>query len=419
MDIIIKPSSLSGKTEAIGSKSDIHRLLICAAVANEKTEIDGIFFSNDVFATLSCINALGAKTVINQNSCTVYPIEKSTECPIIDCGESGSTLRFLLPVACAVTEKAEFVGKGRLPERPIGELITAMRSGGVKFSEEKLPLKTEGKLRAGKYYIPGNISSQYISGLLMALSTVEGENEIILTSKTESVGYINMTLSTLSIFGADIKEEEGRYIVKGKNRLISPKKIRVDGDWSNAAFFLAAGAIGDKIEIDGLNINSLQGDKEIIEILQRFGADIKEENGTITVSKGKLCGCRIDLSDIPDMLPALAVVAAFAEGDTVFTGAARLRLKESDRLATVHKMITDLGGKATEFEDGLTVHGTNRGLTGGKTDGANDHRIVMAAAIAAAFCKEETVITGCQAVNKSYPTFFDDMKKLGGKADVI
>lgn len=419
MDIIIKPSSLSGKTEAIGSKSDIHRLLICAAVANEKTEIDGIFFSNDVFATLSCINALGAKTVINQNRCTVYPIEKSTECPIIDCGESGSTLRFLLPVACAVTEKAEFVGKGRLPERPIGELITAMRSGGVKFSEEKLPLKTEGKLRAGKYYIPGNISSQYISGLLMALSTVEGESEIILTSKTESVGYINMTLSTLSIFGADIKEEEGRYIVKGKNRLISPKKIRVDGDWSNAAFFLAAGAIGDKIEIDGLNINSLQGDKEIIEILQRFGADVKEENGTITVSKGKLCGCRIDLSDIPDMLPALAVVAAFAEGDTVFTGAARLRLKESDRLATVHKMITDLGGKATEFEDGLTVHGTNRGLTGGKTDCANDHRIVMAAAIAAAFCKEETVITGCQAVNKSYPTFFDDMKKLGGKADVI
>lgn len=419
MDIAITPSPLNGKTEAIGSKSDIHRLLICAAIANEKTEIDGIFFSNDVFATLSCINALGAKTVINGNCCTVYPIESVPDCPKIDCGESGSTLRFLLPVACAISKNAEFSGRGRLPERPIGELITAMRSGGVEFSEDKLPLKTNGTLSAGKYYIPGNISSQYISGLLMALCAVEGESEIILTSKTESIGYINMTVSTLSLFGAEIKAEDGRYTINGKGKLISPKKTRVDGDWSNAAFFLAAGTIGGKIEIDGLNINSCQGDKEIAEILCRFGADVKQENDKITVCKNKLRGCKIDLTNIPDMLPALAIVAAFAEGETEFTGAARLRLKESDRLATVRRMITDLGGRVTEFEDGLTVHGSCGGLIGGNTDGANDHRIVMAAAIAAAYCKEKVTITGWQAVNKSYPTFFEDMKKLGGKADVI
>ncbi len=419
MDIVITPSPLNGKTEAIGSKSDIHRLLICAAIATEKTEIEGIFFSNDVFATLSCINALGAKTVINGSCCTVYPIESVPECPVIDCGESGSTLRFLLPVTCAISKKAEFLGRGRLPKRPIGELIDAIRSSGVEFNEEKIPLKTNGKLCAGKYFIPGNISSQYISGLLMALCAVDGESEIILTSKTESAGYINMTLSTLSLFGADIKAENGHYTVKGKGKLISPKKIRVDGDWSNAAFFLAAGAIGNEIEIDGLNINSCQGDKEITEILRRFGADVKTENGNVKVSKRKLHGCEIDLSDIPDMLPALAIVASFAEGDTKFTGAARLRLKESDRLATVHKMISDLGGKATESEDGITIHGTGDGLTGGTVDGANDHRIVMAAAIAAAYCKEKVTIKGWQAVNKSYPSFFDDMKKLGGKADVI
>ena len=419
MDIILTPSPLFGAVDAIGSKSDIHRLLICAAMADSETEIDGIFFSDDVFATLSCINALGARTVINGTSCTVYPIEKPPVSPKLDCGESGSTLRFILSVAGAICENSEFTGRGRLPERPIGELVGAMRSGGVDFSSEKLPLKISGKLTPGTYKLPGNVSSQYISGLLMALCAIDGRSEIVLTSKTESIGYINMTVSTLNLFGADIKAEDGRFTVNGKGRLVSPKKLRADGDWSNAAFFLAAGAIGGDVEMFGLNKDSLQGDKKITEILRRFGAEVNESADRVHVKKGNIHGCEVDLSQLPDMLPALAVVAAFADGDTVFTGGARLRLKESDRLATVHKMITDLGGSATEFEDGITVHGTAEGLRGGKVDGANDHRIVMAAATAAAYCKEEVTIRGWQAVNKSYPTFFEDMKKLGGKADVI
>ncbi len=425
MDMILSPSPLLGTINAIGSKSDIHRSLICAAIADKETEIDGLTFSDktavsdDVAATISCIEALGAKVQQSGRSVIVYPIQTAPDFAVFDCKESGSTLRFILPVACALIKSTQFTGSGRLPQRPICELISALRSGGVTFDGEMLPFKTFKTLSAGEFYIPGNISSQYISGLMMALCAVDGKSKIILTSSAESVGYIDMTVSTLLTFGADIVVKQGEYEINGHGRLISPGKINTDGDWSNAAFFLAAGVIGGDVKIKGLNTNSVQGDKKLIDILSRFGANVDVKKDSVKTTANVLKGHDIDISQIPDLFPILAVVAAFADGETRFTGTTRLRIKESDRIATVSKMLKALGGHVEENGDEVTVYGSKSGLCGGIVDGAGDHRIVMAASIAAAFCKEEVKITGAQAVIKSYPTFFEDLKSIGGKAYVI
>ena len=281
-----------------------------------------------------------------------------------------------------------------------------------------LPFSTKGRLKPGKYLLPGNVSSQYISGLLTALCLLEGESEILLTTPLESAAYVDMTLSALSLFGAEIKAENGEYTVCGKGRFSSSEKAVADGDWSNALFFMVSGAVGGDIEIGGLSLSSVQGDKAAIELLKQFGANVEIKNDTVHIKHGNLRGCDTDISQIPDTLPALAVAAAFANGKSRFYGGKRLRLKESDRIASVCALINSLGGKAEETEDGLTVYG-NGGLKGGTVSGENDHRIVMAAAVAATGCKEKVLIKGIQAVNKSYPTFFSDFKKLGGIADVI
>lgn len=416
MDITIHPSKLNGTIKAIGSKSDIHRVIICASMAEGETVVRGIVNSKDVLATAQCIRALGASVEFNDNECIIKP-GKYAELPKLDCGESGSTLRFLLPVTAALCGGGSFTGSGRLPERPIGELVDAMTSGGVTFSADRLPLTITGKLQARTYSIPGNVSSQYISGLLMALAITPGESIIKLTSKLESSAYVDMTIDTLRRFGGEIAADGDSYIIKGKERLVSPKIIDADGDWSNSAFFLVSGAINDSVTVEGLRPDSVQGDKKQADILKEFGAKVDWNGNALTVTANKLHGSTVDLTEIPDSLPILAVMAAFSEGETHFTGGARLRLKESDRLKTVHDMITALGGKATELPDGLIVYGG--GLSGGTVDGANDHRIVMAAAIAGIHCKEPVTILGAEAVNKSYPDFFEDLKKLGGKCHVI
>ena len=418
MDINITPSPLFGKINAIGSKSDIHRLLICSAFADKKTEIRSFFCSDDINATLNCLKALGAKAEISDGKCVVTPIKKVAEYPVFDCMESGTTLRFLLPVACAVCEKASFSGRGRLPARPIEELMSAIESGGVSFSKKKLPFESEGKLNHGRFLLPGNVSSQYISGLLTALCLVEGKSEIILTTPLESSSYVDMTLSTLTLFGAEITAESGKYTVYGNGGFTSPETVTADGDWSNALFFMVAAAIKGKVEINGLSLSSAQGDKAATEILRQSGANIEIKENSIIISKGKLCAFDTDISQIPDMLPALAVLAAFAKGTSEFSGGRRLRTKESDRIASTVELLTALGGKAAETEDGIKVFG-NGELAGGTANGANDHRIVMAAATAATACKKNVIIKGAQAINKSYPTFFSDFSKLGGITNVI
>lgn len=396
MDIRISPSRLSGSIAAIPSKSDVHRLLICASLADKETRIICPSLSSDIEATAAALSALGAGISYSNGAFEVDPIKKAAAAPEIDCRESGSTLRFLLPVAATITDGARFSGRGRLPDRPISELIEALSSRGVSFSGTKLPFETKGQFSGGVVRIAGNLSSQYITGLLLALPCTENGGRIELTAPLESSPYVDMTERALDRFGVRcIRSADGWTVSQGQH-YASPGEICAEGDWSNAAFFLAAG-----VEVTGLDPQSPQGDRAIL-------AQLRE------IKRG---GAVISLASTPDSLPILAVTAALSGSATVFTNAARLRLKESDRLKSVRDMLISLGGSAIETEDGLEVIGT--GLRGGIVDSQNDHRIAMAAAVAASFAERETVIRGAEAVNKSYPSFWEDYRKLGGKADVV
>ena len=287
-----------------------------------------------------------------------------------------------------------------------------MGENGVSFSSDRLPLATSGRLRGGVYRLPGGISSQYITGLLLALPATGEDSEIILTDQLRSAAYVDITLNVLERFGITVEKRANGFFIPGGQRYISPGRAEVDGDWSNGAFILACGAIGGEVTVTGLNSDSPQGDRAVVGLLEKMGARVTVNGSSVTVSPGKLRGCEIDIDPTPDLLPALAVVAAFAEGDTHFVNGARLRIKESDRLTACAHLLRDLGGDAEETADSLIVHG--KPLVGGTTDGCNDHRIVMAAAIAAVGCKGNVTITGSQAVNKSYPGFFEDISALGG-----
>lgn len=420
MDIRITPRLLSGKTAAITSKSDAHRCLICAALCSGGTEVVINDSNRDIEATAECLKALGARIEREGSVFKVFGIEKLPQKTVLNCGESGSTLRFILPVAAALGARAEIIGCGRLPERPLSPLVERMTEHGVAFSDNRLPIVISAKLTAGRFELPGNISSQYITGLLLALPMLDGDSEIMLTTRLESAGYIEMTIRTLSLFGIEITvlPDGAGYWIKGGQRYRSPERIVVEGDWSNAAFWLTAGAIGDDISVSGLDENSAQGDKEIFELLKKFGAKTDRSGSGSHVRHDELHGITIDAAGIPDLVPILAVCACAANGKTEITNAARLRIKESDRLKTVAAMITALGGEITELSDGLVINGKGR-LSGGITESFNDHRIAMAAAVASVICENDVVIKGAQAVEKSYPAFFRDFVLLGGKADVI
>lgn len=416
MNVTVSPAPLTGTIGAIPSKSDAHRLLICAALADKPTVIHVPELSADIEATARCLAALGAEIVYENGAFTVNPLQNVPENPALDCGESGSTLRFLLPVAAALSEKASFAGRGRLPERPISDLAGAMKAHGVQFSAEKLPFSTAGRLAGGDYCLPGNVSSQYITGLLLALPLTQEGGRIHLTTSLESAAYVDMTVFSLGRFGVEVKTTSDGWSAAPQH-FISPGAIIADGDWSSAACFLTAGAIGGKVTVTGLDTRSTQGDKAVLDILRAFGAAVSTDGNAVTVTHQPLRACDVDLKNIPDLLPALAVLAAFSRGTTRFTGGARLRIKESDRLKTVSAMINALGGDAEETADGLIVRG--KPLTGGTVSAENDHRIAMAAAIAAAFSAGDVTITGAEAVNKSYPRFFEDFSQLGGTVHVI
>lgn len=423
MNVICAPAALHGEIAAIPSKSDVHRKLICAACS----ENGGFLplrapYCADIAATIRCLTALGAGFSQEQNGLRITPIRRQPHAAL-DCGESGSTLRFLLPVAMAVCNDITVTGSGRLPERPIGTLTDAMSAHGVQFSCGTLPLSASGALAGGVYEIAGNISSQFLSGLLMALPLCDADSEIRLTTPLQSAAYVNMTLDTLRLFGADIQVSTEndllRYRIKGGQTLRFPDAPEVDGDWSNAAFWLTAGAIQpeNSVTVTGISHDSVQGDKAICDILQDAGAVLYDspQNRSVTVSCGEIRNFTVSMEEIPDLLPILAVRAACCpEGTSHFLHAERLRLKESDRLTATAELLRAIGGRVDEHPDGLTVYGGQ--LTGGTVDAQNDHRLVMAAAIAALRCKEPVTILGAEAVNKSYPAFFADYKALGGTA---
>ncbi len=433
MTYTVQNARLNGTVHAIPSKSHIHRLLIASALYGSETEIrlgdTETPGSVDIDATAACLTALGAEIRKEQNRFYVKPITKSPRAASLPCRESGSTLRFLLPVVCALGCGAEFYPEGRLPDRPLSPLREELIRHGCKISEKgHVPLSVSGALSGGCYEIAGNISSQYITGLLLALPLLPAQSEIRIVGKLESRPYVDLTLDVLSAFDLDILIKDENTILinsSGKDRVPSrePRVFYAEGDWSNAAFWLAAGALapsGSAIQVSGLSLHSRQGDKAIVTLLEKFGSQLEimqTGNGLcdISVSSSALNAIEIDAADIPDLVPILALTAAAASGRTRIYNAGRLRLKESDRLETVSTVLSGLGAKIRVTEDGLLIEG-NPGcsLRGGTVDSYNDHRIAMTAAIAGTISQESVTITNAEAVNKSYPHFWNDFEKLNG-----
>lgn len=409
MDIRIEKPHIPSLVRAISSKSDVHRLLICASLSSGETVLRCPDQNDDIRATVRVLRALGAGIKEEADFFRIKPIKKQelTEETLLDCGESGSTLRFLLPVAAALGRKARFTGHGRLMSRPMEPLIACLCAHGAEIRQSKDMIELEGRLSPGTFEIPGDISSQYVSGLLFALPLLGKDSILALSTKLESAPYVEMTIRALARFGAQIRQQEGVYrAVTGYGS--SPGKVTSQGDWSNAAFFLACGAVGEKpVTVTGLDYDAPQGDKAICGLLKAFGAEVEIGEDKVTVSPCTLHGVEIDARDIPDLVPVLAVVAAKAVGNTRIYNASRLRIKESDRIKTVLSMLSALGADAEETADGMIIHG-GKALCSGEVDGANDHRIVMSAAVAALACKGAVTIHGAQAVSKSYPDFFDD-----------
>lgn len=408
------PGERTGSVVIPSSKSQMHRLLITAALSDEKTTIRYRGLSNDIRATADCLNALGAAiSSPEEGVLTVHPITKVPEglCEL-PCGESGSTLRFLLPLVGALGAKAVFHMEGRLPERPLQPLDALLREHGMRITKDGDRLFCEGQLCSGEYTIPGNISSQYVSGLLFALPLLEGESRLRVTGKLESEAYITMTEAVLCGAGLTLGKFEQEYNIPGKQKAHLPQKCVAEGDFSNAAFFLCMGALSEQgVHVGGLNSDSVQGDREVVEILRRFGAEVTEDGEEIFVRKKELRGIEIDAAAIPDLVPVLSVVAALAEGETHIFHAQRLRLKESDRLQTTALLLNTLGARVTETVDGLMIEGVER-LTGGTVSSCGDHRIAMSAAAAALQCSECVTVEGAEAVNKSYPDFWRDYEAM-------
>lgn len=418
-NVVIEPKKLSGLVAVPPSKSAAHRAVICASLAQGVSVMEPVELSNDIRATIDCVKELGAAVSLIGKRLTIDGKMIFTNSDaVLDCGESGSTLRFLIPVAGSGNVRAKFIGHGRLPERPIGIYLDCLPKAGVSCETEGgLPLLISGQLKSGIFEIPGNVSSQFITGLLLALPLLKGDSEIVITSALESKSYIDMTISAMDRFGVTAIETEKGYKVYG-NQSYKPQNLSIEGDWSQAAFFLSAGALGGNISIENLDTKSYQGDKAIYDLLKRFGADISLNGQVLSCKQQTLKGIEIDAGNIPDLVPILAVTAALAEGTTTITNAARLRIKESDRLHAITEGLNRLGADVTELSDGLRINGVES-LHGGTVEGYNDHRIVMALAVAATRATEPVIITDSKSINKSYPSFFEDYNNLGGNANVI
>lgn len=406
MDVRLYPARLSGTVPAIASKSAAHRTLLCAAMCCAPTRLTGLpeggmdaaRIGDDILATVGCIEALGGAVLARDGAWEVRscrPLGGVT----LDCGESGSTLRFLLPIAAALTDRFTITGRGRLPERPLGALRAALEAHGCTVRGEGLPLRVSGALKAGNMALPGNVSSQFVTGLLLAAPLLDGETRLAIDGPLESAGYVDMTCAIMARFGAAVERTADGFCISGGGYR-TPGTFSVEGDWSNAAFFLAARSMGHAVEVTGLDASSAQPDRCCEALFSRVGS-----------------GAHIDVSGCPDLVPVLAVRAAMAAGETHIDGAARLRLKESDRLAAVAEGLTALGAFVTERPDGLSIHGG--GVRGGEADGYRDHRMVMAWAIAALGAEQPVTVRGAEAVRKSYPTFFEEYQRLGGRVDVL
>ena len=410
---------LQGKVAPPPSKSQAHRLLICAALGTKPCTIACSSVNEDIIATMRCLNALGASITYSNGVFFVTPITVSKGA-ILDCGESGSTLRFLMSVAAVLGAEATFVGGGKLPQRPMEDLCNVLAEHGISFekhSADELPVTCSGTLHGGKYVLPGNISSQYLTGLLFALPLADKDSEIEVTGVMTSESYIAMTLDALKIAGIEIEQQENIFRIKGGQQYNMPSAITVEGDWSSAAFWIVAGVTGKHpVTVCGMNTTSLQGDSKVIDHLRLMGAFIDVCAEGVVAMPSQMFGAELDCTDTPDLLPILSVAAAVAQGTTVFTGVGRLRFKESDRLEAMRQVLALFGIASQIGEDTFTVFG-GEPTANGIVNSFGDHRIAMSASIMSCVAKGVTIIDNSACVAKSYPTFFDDFAMLGGKVE--
>ena len=385
MNLTITPGKLSGTVTPPPSKSQAHRLLICAALAGEGSVIHNLADSQDIRATRRCL----AELTTNRRTL-----------PELDCGESGSTLRFLIPIALALRGGGVFTGQGRLMERPQKPYFDLFDEKGIRYERKDNVLTVEGRLTPGEYRLPGNVSSQFFTGLLLALPLLDGPSAIIPTTPLESEGYIGMTLDAMREFGVDIASTRSlppHYLISGGQKYRGAE-VTVEGDWSQAAFWYAANCLGCTVDVRGVSQYSTQGDR----VIESCCLELSQPGDT-----------EIDMSGCPDLAPPVAAPAAVRQGTTRLVNAGRLRIKESDRLAAITAALNALGARVTEHPDSLTIYGRDR-LAGGTVDCCNDHRIAMMAAIAATRCREPVTLLGAECVAKSYPDFWEHYRMLGG-----
>lgn len=418
MNITINPGRVRGCVQVPSSKSIGHRAVICAGLSEGRSLISGLSPSKDITATINGLKQLGISCEFSEGSLLVEKRGFPSQDVLIDCKESGSTLRFLIPVALTLTGEAAFTGSGRLGERPLDIYRELFSSMGISWHQEPegLPLTVKGCLKSGEYEVDGSISSQFITGLMLSLPLLKDDSVLRIRNILESRPYIDLTMDVLRDFGINIENHSYRKFIIPGNQSYTTRDYNVEGDFSQAAFFLAAGALSGSVAINGLKKSSLQGDSVIIDILSRMGAETIWHDNTLHISEAPLTGTTIDASQCPDLVPILAVIGSLSQGTTVIENAGRLRLKESDRLSAMAEELKKLGADITELNDELIIHGKPK-LSGGSVNSWNDHRVAMSLGIAALRCLSPVTINGAECVDKSYPLFWEDLKMIGG--DVV
>jgi len=421
-DLKIKPTKLSGNVTVPPSKSLAHRAIISAGLAEGTSEIHNIQFSDDMIATINGMRALGAKIEKKQNSITVEGIGSfnAIENQIIDCNESGSTLRFLMPISTLFSGETRFIGRGKLGERPLDAYEEIFKEQGISYTPSgigRLDTKISGSLKPGDYFVSGDVSSQFITGMLFTLPLLGGGSTLTITTSLESVGYIELTLSVLRAFGVQVDHNNYRRFKIPGNQQYTARDYEIEGDFSQAAFFLSAGALGSDVKVDGLNHYSLQGDQEIIDILEQLNAEFEVDEDSIQARSQELNGdVEIDGSQVPDIIPVVALVASLSKGKTVIKNLSRLRIKESDRLMATQVELAALGANIKIVDNELHIEGVSELQGGVEVWSHKDHRIAMMLGIASTVCKEPIIVKDSESVAKSYPDFWKDFKTLGGKA---
>lgn len=423
MKVLIRPKKLSGIIDVVPSKSYSHRAIIAASLAEGESVIRNVLFSNDINRTIECCEAFGARIQKFENYLIINGSGKINRTKsVVNVGESGSTIRFMIPIMLVNSSEMEFVGENNLNKRPLDAYYNIFDLQGIKYSHPEgfsMPLKTNGGLKSGIYELPGDVSSQYITGLLFALPLLDGNSKIVVTTNLESKAYVDLTLDILSKFGIKIINHNYQTFEILGNQKYMPNNYTIEGDFSQAAFFLSMGVLGNDVSLRCMNLDSLQGDKKIIEDIKALGGKVICENEVIKAIPSKLKGNVIDFSQSPDLGPVLSVLASLALGNTTFINASRLRIKECDRITCVKEELNKLGACVSESIDEMYFTGVNN-LTGSlELFAHNDHRIAMSLAVASTVCDSLIMIDGAECVKKSYPHFWDDFKKLGGDFDVI